>query len=152
MILTVVVSSFFPLLTLDTSLFFSHSPLGIFLMTPVTPILLYFLIQSSWPHKIQYISLSTFFVALFINFTEKFFILINMLSLTLYSSMSRWKTGDSKLFLFPFYFYFYFYFSFSFQITSLSILRTIIRVTRSCGHTSVTSDDMITSHKIHRKT
>ena len=64
--------------------------------------------------------------------------------------LSRLKAEDSKLFLFSFYF-FNFNFSFSFQIISLSILRTIIRVTRSCGHISVTSDDMVPSHKTHRK-
>ena len=65
----------------------------------------------------------------------------------------RLKVGDSKLFSFPFYFFIfiYFYFSFSFQIISLSILRTIVRVTRSHDHTSVISDDMVTSYKTHRK-
>ena len=63
--------------------------------------------------------------------------------------MSKLQAVDSKLFLSPFYFYFL---SFSFQIISLSIPRTIIRVTRLCGHTSVTSDDIVTSHEIYRRT
>ena len=46
---------------------------------------------------------------------------------------------------------FLFLFSFSFQIIFLSILKTMIRVTRSRGPTSVTSDDMVTSHKIYKK-
>ena len=48
-------------------------------------------------------------------------------------SVSKLKAVDSKLFIF------------------LSILRTRIRVTRSCCHTSVTSDDMVTSHKTYRR-
>jgi len=59
--------------------------------------------------------------------------------------MSKLKAVDFN------YFHFYFLFDlFSFY----SIFRTMvrIRVTRSHCHTSVTSDDMVTSHKIHRKT
>ena len=58
--------------------------------------------------------------------------------------MSKLKTVDSKLFLFSF--------SFSSQIIFLSNLRTMIRVTRSCGHTSVTSDNIVTSHEIYKRT
>ena len=58
------------------------------------------------------------------------------------SIRSKLKAVDSKLFLFPFYFYFLF------KIIFLSILKTIIRVTRLCSHTSVTSDDIVTSHEM----
>ena len=59
--------------------------------------------------------------------------------------MSKLKIVNSKLFPFSFHFLFYF------QFISLSILRTRIRVTRSCCHTLVTSGDMVTSHETHRK-
>jgi len=61
-------------------------------------------------------------------------------------NMSKLKAVDPKLFSFSFYFLS------SFQIIFLSILKTRIRVTRSYGHTSVTSDDRVTSHKMHRRT
>ena len=60
--------------------------------------------------------------------------------------MSKLKAVDSKLISFSFSL------SFSFQTIFLSILRTRIRMTRSQGHTSVTSDDMVTSYEIHRRT
>ena len=64
------------------------------------------------------------------------------------SILSKLKAVDSKLF-FPFSFHFLF--SFSFQIVFLSTLKTMIRVTRSCGPTSVTLDDMVTGHKMHKR-
>ena len=59
--------------------------------------------------------------------------------------MLKLKAVDFKLFSFPFHVYF------SFQIIFLSILRARIRVTRSYSHTSVTSDDIVTSHETHRR-
>ena len=59
--------------------------------------------------------------------------------------MSKLKAVDFKLVSFSFHSLS------SFQTIFLSILRTRTRVTRSHDHTLVTSDDTVTSHKMHRR-
>ena len=60
------------------------------------------------------------------------------------------KDKSSKLNLFSFFFLFIFLLIYSLFILFLE-LRVRVRVTRSRRHTSVTSDDMITSHKLHKR-
>jgi len=86
------------------------------------------------------------FIPMSFNNLEKFMVLfrkhianINKVLKNI-KSVSKLKAVDSKLFIFL-----------SFQFIFLSILRTRIRITRLCCHTSVTSDDIVTSYEIYKK-
>ena len=62
--------------------------------------------------------------------------------------MSKLKVVDFNYFHFLFisiFFLIYFFYS-------IFRTRDRIRVTRSCHHTSVTLDDMVTNHKMYRRT